>query len=81
MTLKNRVKNVEKKLGISEGLISFATLEDGVYKVWVNGEMVEMNETEFEKWQASKSEKDVLFIVKRREYKNGDFVTKENENA
>ena len=71
MTLKNRVKNVEKKLGISEGHNYFATFEDGVYLLKPNGfdikENVKMTAKEFEKWQSSKGENDQLFIVSRRE--------------
>jgi hypothetical protein len=79
MSLKSRVKSIEKKLGVSEGHNYFALKKDDGYILQPNGfditESVKMTEKEFEKWQGSKGQNDQLYIVSRRE------SAKENENV
>ena len=81
MSFKSRVRRLEKRANINQGMIYFVLENNDSYKLMKNGadvlEDVEMTQKEYEKWHSSKSENDVLFIVKRREYKDGDFVTKD----
>jgi len=66
MTLKNRVKRLEKKAGVDQGMIYMVhQQEDGLYH-FLRDERV-MNEAEFAAFERSLSENDNLILITRRE--------------
>jgi hypothetical protein len=71
MSLKNRVKNLERCSGTGEGLMYFVLVSDGIYTLKANGadilENVEMSESEFAEWENTRGENDCIYIISRRE--------------
>jgi len=71
MSIKTRLENLEKRVGVGVGSFYVVYREDDTYSLKKNGsdvlEDVEMKKDQFEKWQSSRLEKDVCFIVSRRD--------------
>ena len=80
MSLKNRVKRLEIKQGVNQGLTYFVHENNNSYTLKKNGvdvtEDVEMTQKEYEDWCDLRLENDCVFVISR-----GAYSTKENENV
>ena len=64
MKFESRIKKLENKIGIDQGLNYFAMRgDDGLYNV--EGDVQGLTESELDKWLQGKSENDRIFIINR----------------
>jgi len=70
MSLEHRIKKLEKKAGVDQGMIYLVHQEDGLYH-FLRDERV-MNEVEFAAFERSLSADDNLIVITRRESAKGE---------
>jgi len=65
-TISKRLEELERS-GTGTGAIYFVMVADGVFTVTDSGQEYNFTEEEFGKWENTKSENDMIFVVTRRD--------------